>query len=277
MHPLYYLPNLEARHLAPEGVISRSMLAERLLGEVWRDVEWEQVHRIVCQRGPDKNRGLIVSTSDARLGYYPDEQTWECLAADVLWVGYPTAAPPTPVDLQRRAIVTGHNVELAGNNWIVPVIRRLDTSSNLPQVPKWADGACTLTIRKEWQALWEKSGRMWDVFAEGSATLQEVLELAVDALAVNYRVDRSLITQLEILDTTNWEGVLRAACDWPVVEALLEAQQKKTTPAEAGLASTTPGSADDSPSTDPAAASSTSPPPMTETVPPSSPCSEDDA
>lgn len=269
MQPIYYLPNLELRHLAPNGVLSRAILAERGLQEVWRDVEYADLHRGECPSGgPDKQAGLLLAAGDgARARYEPDKQTWHQLS-DVLWVGIVNDAPPTPLELQRKTLVHGHLCELQGNAWVIPVLRSLADRVTLPRVPKWVNGTCMLTVRKEWQALWQKSARMWDIVTSPEdGFYEEILELTADVMAANYRIDRALQGVLEILDTLNWEAVLRAAVDWPAVEAFLEAQKKSGSPPEAGLASTTPGDTAETTATPPVAENCISPVPLTETSP----------
>lgn len=270
MQPTYYLPNLELRHLAPSGQLSRGVLSERGLGDVWRDVDYGDLHRGECACGPDRQKGLLLVAGEGRARYEPEQQDWHQLS-DALWVGLAKDAPPTPLELVRKNAVPGHNVELRGNVWVIPVLRSVQQRTTLPEVPRWVNGSMTLTVRQEWRSLWEQSARMWDIVTSLDASLQEVLELAADVLAANYRVDRALLGVLEILDTSNWEAVLRAAVDWPAVEAFLEAQKKSGTPSQAGMANTTPGATGDAPDTPPAEANSTSPACLTATSPPSCP------
>lgn len=274
MKPLYFLPGLTEAALFPKGEVCRSLFAARGLEAVGWDVRRKrEFTRCQVQAGPEGHSGLLLAFGDYgqnhEFGYHAARQRWEQVSDD-LWLGIDTEQPPTPEDLQRDNLLPGHEVVLGGQAWIVPVIRGPNCSTKLPRVMKWKGGEFRLEVRAEWAKLWEQSARMWDLLVDGG-TLEEAASLCIAALSANYRLDAALQSALELIDTSNWSTVLNAAVDWPAVEAFLQAQEKKSAPSQAGMASTTPGDTDAAPATDPAAENCTSPLISTETSPPSCP------
>ncbi len=283
MQPLYYLPGVTEAALFPQRSLAQSLLAARGL----QRVAWDLTRRSQCsvcevERGPDGGgRGLVLSFDNhleppALLGYYPDRQIWT-QTAEGCWIGIAHGDRPTPAQLQRRdKLLAGHDVMLAAEAWHVPVIR-FPTAlaegpqvtawrTNLPQTMRWdPSGRFAPGVRDEWQWLWDLSGRMWQVIMEAEPDssgnvyyeLEEVADLALAALAANYRIDRGVQTALGLLDSSNWEEVLRAAIDWPLMARVLESQKKRADPQAPPGTSAPPGPPADCPSTVPAEPSCT--------------------
>lgn len=282
MQPLYYLPDMTVAGLFPGGSPSPAVLAERGLTRIAWDVrDRRECSLPTVERGPDGGRGLIVSFDCGRarpepLGYYPEQQTWRQIGP-ATWLGYRTDQPPGPRDLARTTQILGHDVALRHQVWHVPILRfpvpaageQLQWTTQLPRVMAW-DVASRFQprVREEWEWLWQRSEEMWDVLmaaepdehGQASFDLEQVCDLAIDCLSANYRVDRAVQSALGILDSQNWEDVLRAAINWPAMVALMQAQ-KKTDPAaaprEAPGANSPPGPADDTPAMPPVEPSST--------------------
>lgn len=91
--------------------------------------------------------------------------------------------------------------------------------------------------RAEYADLWERCGAAVPAMCtkgHGPRERPELVALAVDLLAIHYRIDRPLASFLDVLGGErgrNWEGVVDAALDVPFLEALAEqVKQKKTGP-----------------------------------------------
>lgn len=277
--PIYYLTGVTKGQLAPGGKLARAILESRGLGRTFCDVDTiEQDVTLfeVAGHGPGGKAGCVFCGLPAsgeapkRVGYYPAEQTWTQVEDD-LWYGVDPDDPPTPKDLERKRMVPGYWIELAGAEWQIPVIRRPDGGTALPR--DWIvekDGAVTEQIRDAYRALWEEFVSVVDLFFNAddpspAGTFQlpaaDAVRYSLDALALNYRVDRIEQNMLHLVDADNWAAILGATVDLTTFfEVFQQAQGKKKQrdqPAEetAGSANTSPGSADVCPTTDPAGAS----------------------
>ena len=184
--------------------------------------------------GPGGKPGVIfgTETSAAAQGHQPDSQTWHRHPGrDDLWLGWPTDAVPGPSDLRRPSLVGGYRVRLAdGAEWIVPVARRVDGSTLLPQRMVW-DGAAwgPGDVLDRYADLYAAACRMWDALktSDGpTVTLSEESDLAAMALAVNFRVGPAEISALGLFDTQTHKTFVLSLLDWPALEEL----QKKTGP-----------------------------------------------
>lgn len=232
---LYYLPGLTHAQLA------RETLLEHPLAGVLRDClagapEFQRrlSVRNILNRGPDGGSGVLVAPVPQRghgaqpLGYYPERQQWHELEQH--WVGVDTELGIDPVDLLRPGSLEGLEVRLNGLVWQVPIIRRGGMHPTLPQTLVRRGGTFAKALRREWQSVWDASGRIWDLaFRQSSAEFEEVFDLCCQMLAVNYRVGDDELSILETLDTENFRAVFEAVLDWPTVSAILES----TTPADA--------------------------------------------
>lgn len=242
-------------------------------------------------RGPGDASGVIVSILPAtgevpkRIAYAPDFQAWRQAGPD-LWIGIDREQPPTPDDLVRstgrrmagerhvRPPHAGYELELAdGHRWTVPIIRRPaiverfgGALTSLPMDVGWdAEGKFCETIKPQYQALWEETGAICDLFfdAEGRIRRGEFeidvetgLRWCLRLLSLNYRYSRHEHNLLHAIDKENVFVVLGLAVDTPLVRELLGAgAEKKSSPAPARV-SMSPGSTADSPATDQAEASS---------------------
>lgn len=188
--------------------------------------------RSVVNRGPDGSGGVILQAipvhADCRgLGYFPDRQTWVNLPGELpedagIWWGWNHDYPVTPDDLRRPAALEGHEVRLGEHVWTVPVLRRGGIRPALPQTLVRRNGRTELRLRREWEHVWAAAGRAWDLLTTvPSAEWDEVYDLCRTILRVNYRVGDPELELLAVLDTENFREVLKAACDWPLVESLL--------------------------------------------------------
>lgn len=262
---LYYFPRATVAAVREGDRFRREFLAghglDQSLGGV-RSIDREFSLMEFTAAGPGDAPGamltpVIPEAPPPRIGFYPAVQTWTKVAAEPeLWIGLDRDYPPRPDDLARPRVFPGHPVVLAdGQTYQVPVIRSpLGGRSSLPrQLYHDPAGVLILQVRPEHEVLWAASGRVWDAFFEpdsaGTMTYSEILGHTLAFLGLNYRYGPREQSALRLVDTDNWREVMKAAVDWPAVEA----EQKKTE--EAAGMSSSPGPADSAPDTGPAVAS----------------------
>jgi len=177
------------------------------------------------------------------------------------------AQQPQPDDLERRRIVPGYSIQdNTGQRWLYPAVRGLDhypaPYGGLPG--DWtfeADGSAKLVLSPDYQQLWAMTARVWDHLTgaepvERPVSPAELAQIALAALAVNYRIGPGEIAVLQtlgrgVINSHNLPVILQAICDVESVERYLT--EKKTDgspPASAGLSSAA-GCADETPDTNP--------------------------
>jgi hypothetical protein len=225
-----------------------------------------------CTGGPDGGRGVVAALGaqfkGAEIGYFPDRQNWRRIPESVrsvapagsvgdVWVGFYTAALPTPEELRRPDALTGHAVELGdGRGWVIPVARaHAETDGEL--VYQCALPRCVgLDESGEWSResvvpryarLWSVAERWWAELGEQIAALAGkepdadgadgesgglafdfpgAIDAAIECLATNYRVGPAEVAALGLLTDQNVAEILNAVVDWPTWVAW---RQKKTT------------------------------------------------
>jgi len=214
----------------------------------------------VCgvSHGIDGLRGHVLADpgrmDSQRVGYYPDAQQWRRMPgrpadAPAVFVGIYRDSPPTPANLRRREMLTGHDVKLAdGHDWHVPVARGLsDTGGTMRQ---YIALPCTFgiddagdwtanTVEARFAPLWEAarqwvdatalmSGKPDDSDAPGDSdttpepppeadgmSMTDAANFATLALSTNYRVARAEVAMLGLLNQMNVGRVLNALIDLP--------------------------------------------------------------
>jgi hypothetical protein len=117
-------------------------------------------------------------------------------------------------------------------------------------------GVLALTLEAEHQRLWDAAEEVQNYFLNESNEKRDfdwVLERAVMGLSVNYRLSVEIASVLGLLTTVNWQQVLEALIDLPMVYAALEKKTDGGLPAASP--NTPPGSTDSIEATAPAAAS----------------------
>lgn len=220
--------------------------------------------------GPDGQAGVVLGLSDAAPVHAAGDVRWTRMAGLAVWLGLLNAAPPGPADLARPEGLPGHRVRLGdGAEWLIPAARLVRGGTLLPQALVRAQGAWTRgDVLPAWRDLWDGACRVWDALYGGLAaadeaeetdepanpagppkpvrlTLSDECDLAVRAIAANYRVGPDEVSALGLLTTTTQLAVLKALVDWP---ALLDLAKKARPPGEAA---SSPGNGASSPNTDP--------------------------
>lgn len=267
---LYFLPDVYTQQLVRGDALSVALLRERGLDEVLADRLTTDLTSVydLRGRGPGGRCGSMIvplpnsGSAPPRMTFEPDCQAWEPWDEDKLWIGRDLSAAPTPADLARRQCMVGYDVALAdGQRWHVPVVRRWGDTTQLPRTLKFdAGGAMRAAIRPEYRELFEAMEPAIELLCgaggEQTIDIEPFVRLAIRVLGVNYRYGLAEQNVLGLVDTTNWQAVLEAAVDLPLVEEALRRAEKKTASAAASeRSSTPPGRPADSPATPPATAS----------------------
>jgi len=214
------------------------------------------IHTRNANTGPGCKSGVCVADSSrvesARVGYFPDKQTWRRVPKVAAWVGHETL--PLPADLVRREIVRGHKVTLAdGQQWEVPVAIEfsgppLQFHGTLPRTMEadddgnWQAGSVVATHAE----LWAIANDWWDVkiaiaehqeqhdtldgFESDFLTDNYLHDAAVKVLAVNYAIGPAEASLLGLFDSSSAYEVLEHLIDKPGRDKIEEAlvTEKKT-------------------------------------------------
>ncbi len=193
--------------------------------------------------GPGEQTGVVCAADSDQVGYFPQSQVWHRLpaiaAAPAVWVGWVSAAPPTPQSLLRKDAIDGHAVTLAdGQEWIVPIAQRWTGSGfsravgarmKLDAEGRWVEGdvlprcAGLWRVANRWQDLREQS-------SDGEAaslTIAEAADMCAEILAVNYRISRAEVGCLQLLDDREaYTAILDATIDLRTFLEFLRLQKK---------------------------------------------------
>jgi hypothetical protein len=244
--PLYYLPGVSRKALAPDGNLVRSILGSRGIGDTFRDVIGIAADcgiTDVTGTGPDGGSGCILcyQTLDGSLpestGFDPDKQTWtEAEGVDGgLWLGLTNDSPPTPEDMRRKKQIGGYSFPLGdGQTWTVPVLRRPDDSTELPTgMVIQPDGSIDEPVKAAYRQLWEDAGKIVGYFYTDTNPDRQLdrptaMSLAMRALGLNYRFGTHEQNLLQLLDSESFLAVVGMMVDTPKCLTIEEAEQKKT-------------------------------------------------
>lgn len=237
MQPLYFLPGLfRDQIITQDNRLCPDILRARGLAETFADVRaGEFIVTHVEGGGPNKQVGSVLAyhTTAGKLpelsGYNPHQQTWQ-MVSDYLWIGVANDHPPTPADLRRHRQYDGYAIDINGEKWQVPIVRRVDDSTELPRDCYFDHGKLVEPIKEAYRKYWEESKEVAHWFfaegLEGSFTRARGLCLAVDALSLNYRFSMDEQNALHVIDVESLLAVLMASVDVPGARALEDAQKK---------------------------------------------------
>jgi hypothetical protein len=183
-----------------------------------------------CDKGPDGARGVTVirgGNEDNALGYWPERQRWRQVPGMDIWCGVYADAMPTPRDVERDDQVPGQWLKLDdGQQWLAPTARRwvpdggeLAWTHGLPQRLTLSDEGTWVTggVKPKYQRLWDLSVRYLTATEDEDGiirfTVDELNDLAISALQVNYRVGPIELDMLGVFDETARRQVIRALLD----------------------------------------------------------------
>lgn len=194
-------------------------------------------HTLKGPSGP----GLLVADKSIAAGKlsYCESQRWSPRYGVDSLVGTDPATPVTPQSLQRDNILTGESITLLdGQAWTIPLLREwrlgdtLEVEGKLPRVMQ----QCPVTGRfvlgaviPKYQSIWETSLAMANQIlaqlqktAEATLDDNQIHQFAIDLLAINYRLDASVVSHLQILTPELCGQIICAALDIETLRAHLK-------------------------------------------------------
>jgi hypothetical protein len=250
MQPLYYLPGLFRETLTKDDALLRPVLQARGLETVFADVRQGQFLCGNLERGsPDGQAGCLLAyhTAAGKLpqisGFYPEQQDWHFVEEGPYWIGLAKGQLPTPEDLKRPHQYAGYDIELAYGTWKIPVIRRVDDSTNLPRDCFFERGQLVEPIKDAYRRYWDASAEVgkWFFNEGGFKDFDKArgLILAIEALSLNYRYTLAEHALLRAVDVESLMTVLAGSVDYYRAQALENAKKKNAS--SSVKASTTPG------------------------------------
>ena len=278
---LYYLPGLRSDQAIARGRLATNLVPVSILTALQDcDRVPDLTIAIDLDHGPDGGPGLLLIPKPVdddlppRLGYFPELQTWSRLGlrpdqvgseSQPTWLGYTTADPPTPSDLERREQIPGYLVtDAAELSWSIPIARACDNPrGNLPYAVRWTpERRPYCGVSQRYAQFWADAQRLWDLVDQHgtpdsngllwltSGLTEEEDAFCVDmdtrALAINYRVGPD---ELATLDTIRpgWLSLgtaslfANAIVDYHARRRWEQAQKKTDSPPMPAGASSSPG------------------------------------
>jgi hypothetical protein len=198
--------------------------------------------------GPDGGRGAIAfwhHEHDARANpvpvYDPPSQHWRAAKPDAermlpdkrFWLGMEAKRPPYPTDLARSRMVRGREVILGdGNPWLVPIYRALPSRVLISD-----EGFLENPIDPRFASYEQDAEQIyrWLVPKEGEPGFPRIAgwEIAVQFLAMNYRVNQAVVDWLGLFDDSSLKDTLGAVIEFDAIldmirEQLAATAEKKT-------------------------------------------------
>lgn len=189
--------------------------------------------RCGANKGPGGAGGSVISmphklskSKQPKAGYYPENQKWVKHPEKNYWIGIEKGNTPKPRDLESKELIAGYPQELEdGNEWIIPMARSIE-GSILPEVmalgPK---GEMVRNVIPQFIEFSKKAERAWDMLVQDDdektnilkSILQddEAIDIGIDAICLNYNLDKIHVLLLEIISTRNIKRILESIVDAP--------------------------------------------------------------
>ena len=218
-HPfIYYIP--AAQTATPADLEEHGITA--LSG-----VSCSKIH---TGRGPDMGAGVLVVPEHPGNTAAMADLKWQKCAGGKFWLGWKPDSMPTAKTLEKAEPMDGHLVALEnGETWNIPIARRYPAGTTLPSGLFVDDtGAWKASPLPRYAGLVKAADRVFEAFLleTGQLSVAEMAEIAVQALAVNYHIDRHEASALGILSTVNVQHILGALIDLPTVITELDDKKK---------------------------------------------------
>lgn len=232
---LYFLESATGAAISPEDTRAFSAVAPDGFSAQFR-----------VEEGPGGVAGILLGTEAAftarAVEYSKDRQKWEEwgeAGGKRVWCGcWTDSRRPAPEALTRPVIVEGLLVKLEdGNNWIVPRVRYstgvLAGISALPAaVTVGRDGRIQGRTMDRYRVLEDAGLEAWSLVNDPTkANPDRLLQIAVYALGVNYRIGGAEVGLLQILTIDTAWNVVAAMVEIDLLQLLrasLDAQKKTT-------------------------------------------------
>ncbi len=223
MAPLiYFIPKL--------GAMKKEKFAEFGLEYIAPNPQ-EGPQQCKCHQGPEEQEGVLFGFPDINnrinLQGIASQATWTKMTDKEVWVGFSEQDKPAPEDLARPLMHMSNPVKFADDNmWQVPILRIGGTDDECyfkkeltKEGSQWVKGRVT----KEYAEIFRRACQAWDEFileeedvTEGTEmNISGAWDLAIDALALNYRISSDEISALGLWDTEIGTAVFLACIDWP--------------------------------------------------------------
>lgn len=246
-HFLYYLPGLQTP--PTEALIKSEGLAPSV-GDGCRSRGTDS--------GPDSTAGQVVAPAgEAGIGYWPDRQTW--MKCGSYWIGWENGKQPGPEDLKREELIEGEMVKMGdGREWLIPMIRSTIRGTCLPQgLVLNEEGEWSPRPMKVYQELSADAERLWEWFELAivgdeslpteadkdkivQASTEELADIVCHAMSVNYKVARSEVSALGLLNDFTIVAACRAIVDWASLVKMGKALERQNAGKQEAPTSDTP-------------------------------------
>jgi hypothetical protein len=239
---LYFLPN--------ERTYSASKLAEYGLTHAIDPGVSMNYQQVV--RGPNSEPGVLIGAADRwsqsdvrwseRLKHRPFPKPHAAKQAMCCWLG--DVPLPTPTELARVKQLEGQALTLADNqHWIVPHARRWENGAYGVKLPRTIDvdddGSFVMgEVLPQYAAIWTHAVTYWDQIVKsladiqagesGTFTIDNPVQIIVDALATNYRVSARELGVLQSIDDQLVQSVLNILVDYAGMNQLKKKMESGT-------------------------------------------------
>lgn len=230
MLPLFFIPGANA--MSHDLLVQHGL--DRIVGNSYQAQQ--------TFRGPDGVAGIVIGSNEIpsdRVRFVEADQTWSKRYGYTSLVGTWNDARPTVDELVRESQLAGSDLQLLDGSWHVPILRAwrdgdqlLEYDIKLPRVlQQCAETGAWLVTRvvPQYAQLWDKSVNIAEKLlaqlrGQDSAGLElsDLFDFAVAVLAVNYRVDASVLSHLGVLQPDLAVEIVRHALDWPTLENQLK-------------------------------------------------------
>ncbi len=219
---IYFLPGFTKQALQPEEA--------RKIGIGHAVEDGSGLSCVQTKKGPDGKSGLLAAPAGykGKLRHDAKDQTWRKAPGGAYWVGRANDQAIGPTELARKERFDGELVELAdGNKWLIPrLVGFLEgRPSSLPRrFDLDDDGEPLVRIHEKYQDIADRAWTLWltatgQLGDQPELTYKEELQLATDALALNYRISHiEAVGLLRLLDTRSLTKVLRSLIDFEAID-----------------------------------------------------------
>lgn len=215
MQFLYFIPN--QTNVKP--AIAAAGIAD-LLGE--------NITSRAMYVGPDKLGGLMLHCgTPADCHYKPAVQTWRIANSGLFYIGFYNESPPTAAELAHKTQIEGNSIELGDSDlWLIPLARIFPVGTKLPQsLVLGSKGEVVKEILPQFAKFSAKCEKFWRDFQIGVGLISgqpemlesEAIELAAEAIGLNYKINIDGINALKLFTTQNIAEILALIVDAPTV------------------------------------------------------------
>jgi len=210
---------------------------------------------VTINGGPRGAGGTVYAEPRIAIPHDLASIDWTPMPAAEFSLGVGAGGAPGPEDLIRDEIVDGYPVTLGdGADWIVPLGRVWPEGTRIPSTMGYGpDGSFVTSPVPRFAALCAKAERIFDAVAASYGLIEdrggiepiddgrEGFDLAVEILAVNYRIGPAEASRLALIDTTNLKYAIGCFADLPAIHAEWAARAEKKTDTGGRRGGSTPG------------------------------------